>query len=88
MSRNRRLRRFLLAGVSHISLNRACAARARAELNRGAGRAPAATVEAAAGRGVTAHSRNSRKRKAPTRTGASRKVSHYVPDIRTRLRAQ
>ena len=87
MSRNGRLRRFLLAGVSHISLNRTCAARARAELNRGAGQAPAATVEAAAG-SVTAHNRNSRKRKAPARTGASRKVSHYVPDIRTHLRAQ
>ena len=44
-----RLRRLLLGGVSHVSLNQACAAHAWAKLNRDAGEAPQATVEAAAG---------------------------------------
>jgi hypothetical protein len=46
MSRNGRLRRLLLGGVSLVSLDRAWAA-----LNWRDGQAPAATVEAPAGRG-------------------------------------
>jgi hypothetical protein len=42
-----RLRRLLLGGVSHVSLNHACAAHAWAKLNRGAGEAPQATDEKA-----------------------------------------
>jgi hypothetical protein len=88
MSRNGRLRRLLLGGVSHDSLDRACAARARAELNRSARQAPQATVEAPAGSRVTADNRDSRKGKAPARTGASRKVSGHVVDKRTHLHVQ